>query len=65
MSERSDELATYYIKKRSYGRDLQMSVAILGELQRVLYKYGEADMAKKVEDNWEKHFSVLQTGGAQ
>ncbi len=65
MSERSDELATYYIKKRSYGRDLQMNVAILGELQRVLYKYGEADMAKKVEDNWEKHFSVLQTGGAR
>jgi hypothetical protein len=62
MSARSDELATYYIKERSYGRDLQMNVAILGELQRVLYQYGEAELAKKVEENWEKHFSVLNTG---
>lgn len=65
MSQRSDELATYYIENRSYGRELQVNVAILGELQRVLYRYGEADLAKKVEDSWEKHFSVLQTGGAR
>jgi hypothetical protein len=61
MSQRSDELATYYIKEREYGRELQLNVAILGELQRVLYKYGEADLAKKVEENWEKHYSVYQT----
>jgi hypothetical protein len=62
MSVRADELATYYIKERSYGRDLQMSVAILGELQRVLYQYGETELAKKVEENWEKHFGVLNSG---
>jgi hypothetical protein len=54
-------LATYYIKKRTYGRELQLNVVILGELQRVLYKYGEADLAKKIEDLYEKHASVLQT----
>ena len=62
MSSRADELATYYIKERSYGRDLQMNVAILGELQRVLYQYGETELAKKVEGNWEKHFGVLNSG---
>jgi hypothetical protein len=61
MSTRADDLATYYIKKRSYGRELQLNVVILGELQRVLYKYGEADLAKKLEDLYEKHTSVLQT----
>jgi hypothetical protein len=44
------------------GRDLQVNVVILGELQRVLYKYGEADLAKKIEENYEKHAAILQTG---
>ena len=62
MSTRADQLATYYIEKRSMGRELQMNVVILGELQRVLYRYGEAEQAKKIEDLYEKHFSVIQTG---
>ncbi|HEX6225028.1 MAG TPA: DUF2723 domain-containing protein [Chryseolinea sp.] len=62
MSTRADQLASYYIDNRSLGRELQMNVVILGELQRVLYKYGEADQAKKIEDLYEKHFSVIQTG---
>jgi len=62
MSTRADQLAGYYIEKRSLGRELQMNVVILGELQRVLYKYGESDQAKKIEDLYEKHFSVMQTG---
>jgi hypothetical protein len=65
MSKRSDELATYYIEKRSLGRELQMNVMILGELQRVLYRYGEADLAKKIEGMYEKHASVLQTQGGR
>jgi hypothetical protein len=65
MSTRSDELATYYIQKREYGKELQLNIAILGELQRVLYKYGESELAKKVEDNWERHFSVIQAGGVE
>ena len=63
MSKRSDELATYYIEKREFGRELQVNVVILGELQRVLYKYGEADLAKKIEESYEKHAAVLQGGG--
>lgn len=62
MSKRSDELATYYIKKRELGRDLQVNVVILGELQRVLYKYGESDLAKKIEESYNKHGAVLQSG---
>ena len=62
MSTRADQLASYYIANRSLGRELQMNVVILGELQRVLYKYGESDQAKKIEDLYEKHFSVIQTG---
>jgi len=60
MSKRSDELASYYIQKRELGRELQVNVVILGELQRVLYKYGEGDLAKKVEELYEKHAAVLQ-----
>jgi hypothetical protein len=62
MSKRSDELATYYIEKREFGRELQVNVVILGELQRVLYKYGEAELAKKIEESYEKHANVLQGG---
>ena len=62
MSKRSDELASYYINQRKFGRELQVNVVILGELQRVLYKYGEADLAKKIEESYEKHAAILQTG---
>ena len=62
MSKRADELATYYIQKRELGRELQVNVVILGELQRVLYKYGEAELAKTIEENYERHAAVLQTG---
>lgn len=64
MSKRSDELASYYIRKREFGRELQVNVVILGELQRVLYRYGESELAKKIEENYEKHAAVLQ-GGSQ
>ena len=62
MSKRSDELASYYINKRRFGRDLQVNVVILGELQRVLYKYGEAELAKKIEESYDRHAAILQTG---
>lgn len=64
MSKRSDELAAYYIKNREFGRELQINVVILGELQRVLYRYGEADLAKKIEESYEKYSNVLR-GGSQ
>ncbi|SHG87581.1 Protein of unknown function [Chryseolinea serpens] len=63
MSKRADELATYYITKRDFGRELQVNIVILGELQQVLYKYGEADLAKKIEEAYEKHAGVFQSRG--
>src|SRR5688572_24773790 len=53
MSTRADELATYYIAQRTFGRELQLNVVILGELQRVLYKYGESELAQKIEGLYE------------
>jgi hypothetical protein len=62
MGRRSDELAGYYIRKRDLGRELQVNVVILGELQRVLHQYGESELAAKIEANYEKHAAVLQSG---
>jgi uncharacterized protein YneF (UPF0154 family) len=63
MSTRFDELASYYISKREFGRDLQIPMLMLGELQRMLYKYGENDLAKKIEDMYEKHSQAFQSRG--
>jgi hypothetical protein len=62
MSERSDQLAEYYISKGQIGRDLQVNVVILGELQRVLYQYGEAELAQAIEEDYERHAAILQAG---
>lgn len=62
MWPRANELAEYYIKERDYGRELQLSIVILGELQRALYQYGEAELAKQIEDAYNKHADVLQLG---
>jgi hypothetical protein len=60
MWPRADQLADYYIRKRDYGRELQLNVVILGELQRVLYRYGEEELAKQIEDAYTRHGSALQ-----
>jgi hypothetical protein len=60
MGQRADEMAEYLIRKRDMGRELQINIVILGELQRSLYKYGEADLAKKMEDAYEKYSNALQ-----
>jgi hypothetical protein len=63
MGQRATEMAEYLSQKGELGRELQINVVILGELQRVLYKYGEADLAKKFEDAYEKYGTALQSGG--
>jgi MFS family permease len=60
MWPRSNELADYYIQKQEFGRELQVNIVTLGELQRVLYRYGEEDLAKKIEEVYEKHANALQ-----
>ncbi|HTJ47967.1 MAG TPA: DUF2723 domain-containing protein [Cyclobacteriaceae bacterium] len=62
MGQRADEMAEYLIRKGDMGRELQINIVILGELQRSLYKYGEADLAKKMEDAYEKYSNALQMG---
>jgi hypothetical protein len=60
MSARFDEQATYYISKREFGRDLQIPMLMLGELQRMLYRYGEEETGKKIEDLYNKHTESFQ-----
>jgi hypothetical protein len=63
LSSRSDELASYYLRKRDYGRDLQIPIVILGELQRVLFEYGETEQAEKLEAMYNKHAAAFQNRG--
>jgi hypothetical protein len=60
MGERFDAQANYYFKKREFGRDFQLPLFLLGEMQRVLYAYGENELAKKLEDMYEKHNQAFQ-----
>jgi hypothetical protein len=60
LSSRSDELAEYYLRKREYGRDLQIPIVILGELQRVMFEYGETELAEKLEAMYNKHAAAFQ-----
>ncbi|MBL7858090.1 MAG: DUF2723 domain-containing protein [Cyclobacteriaceae bacterium] len=61
MGQRADELAAYYMSKGNFGRSLQENIIILGELQETLYRYGEADLAKKFEEAYEKYARAFQT----
>lgn len=60
LATRSDELAEYYLRKREYGRDLQVPIVILGELQRVLFEYGETAQAEKLEAMYNKYAAAFQ-----
>jgi hypothetical protein len=60
MWPRADEMAEYFISKNDYGRELQVNIVVLGELQRALFKHGETELAKKVEEAYNRHAAVLQ-----
>jgi hypothetical protein len=59
VGNRVDEMADYQLRKGIIDRDLYNNVAVLGELQRVLYKYGETDLAKRFEDAYDKYATQL------
>jgi hypothetical protein len=63
VSPRLDADAAYYLEKKQFGRDLQVNIVMLGELQRVLYAYGEADLAKKMEESYQKYAEAFQNRG--
>lgn len=60
MWPRANELAEYYILEGEYGRDLQVNIVILGELQRALYQYGETELAQQIEEAYGKHEGTLK-----
>lgn len=60
LNPRLDEQANYYLSKGDYGRDLQISLLMMGELHRVLYAYGESELAKKIEESYNKYADAFQ-----
>ncbi|QOI97178.1 MAG: DUF2723 domain-containing protein [Flammeovirgaceae bacterium] len=60
IGNRVDEMAAYMIRKGMFDRDLYNNIAVLGEIQRVLYKYGETELAGKYEQAYEKYASQVQ-----
>jgi hypothetical protein len=64
LGNRMIDLAEYNISKRNFGNDTYNAIVILSELQRVLYKYGEAELAKKYEDAYEKNAGIFQQPGS-
>lgn len=61
MIPRSDEMLTYMIEKGDIGdREFQIHAAILGELERVMLRYGETDLAKKLEDINARHEEAMK-----
>jgi hypothetical protein len=61
IGDRYVELNDYLISKQDYNNDLYTGISVLGELQRVLYLYGESDLAKKYEDAYQKYAELLQS----
>jgi hypothetical protein len=64
MFPRADELAAYYLQEGDFGRELSLQFGILGQLQRSLYMYGETELAKKVEEAYQRHKNFLNPGPA-
>lgn len=63
LSKRADELADYYIRQGEFGRDLQIQIVILGELQRALFENGQAEAAERIEAMYNKYYAAFQTRG--
>jgi len=57
------DMAEFNISKRNFGNDTYNAIVVLSELQRVLYKYGEPELAKKFEDAYQKNAGIFQSAG--
>jgi hypothetical protein len=61
LGTRYDEQAAYYLfEKHEYGRDVQIPIFLLGQLQRTFYMYGETDLAKKLEESYQKYNTAFE-----
>jgi hypothetical protein len=65
LGDRADEMATYLVAE-GYGLtgELRRNIFILNSLQRTLYENGEEDLAKKMEDAYNRLVNALQIRGA-
>lgn len=59
MSRRAEEMLDYLIAKNQMNNDVRLNLAVLGEFQRLMYEYGEADLAQRIETNYEKYAASL------
>lgn len=64
LGNRMVDMAEYNISNRNFGNDTYTAIVILSELQRVLYRYGEAELAKKYEDAYAKNAEIFQAPGS-
>lgn len=63
LGNRMIDMAEYNISKRNFGNDTYNAIVVLSELQRVLYKYGEAELGKKFEDAYQRNAGIFQSAG--
>lgn len=59
MTRRADEMLSYLIREDEINTDLRMYMQVLGEHQRIMYKYGESDLAEQIENLYEKNKNAL------
>jgi hypothetical protein len=59
VGNRIDEMTAYLISKGVFDRELYTNIAVLGELQRALHKYGESELAKRFEDAYDRYASQM------
>jgi tetratricopeptide (TPR) repeat protein len=60
VGNRADEMAAYLLGKGDSGMELRRNIYILGNLYQILYKNGENDLGKKLEDGYNKHIEAMQ-----
>ncbi|RAW02662.1 glycosyltransferase family 117 protein [Pseudochryseolinea flava] len=65
MSKRADEVSAFYIAKGEINESVQESMQILSILQRALLRYGEKDLATKIEEMYNRNIGMYEkTQGA-
>jgi tetratricopeptide (TPR) repeat protein len=60
LRDRAEDLLDYYLRTRVTGNKLNLQLAILGEIGRIYYAYGETDKAKMIEDSYMKFIGGMQ-----
>jgi hypothetical protein len=60
VGNRADEMTKYLIAKEGLSLDVRRNLYILGSMYQTLYKFGENDLGKKLEDQYNKHVDALQ-----